>query len=100
MIPLRIEKWLAVVGGARRDAVEEAPQALGSAAMVGLLTLASCAAAAFTAAYALANVFQGPAALALAVGGGLLWAGGVFALICLANPNRGKFIPLLRVQAA
>jgi hypothetical protein len=80
MIPLRIEKWLAIVGGARRDAVEEAPQALGSAAMVGLLTLASCAAAAFTAAYALANVFQGPAALALAVGGGLLWAGFVLAL--------------------
>jgi len=93
MIPLPIEKWLAIVGGARRDAVQEAPQALGSAAMVGLLSLASCAAAAFTAAYALANVFQGPAALALAVGGGLLWEGGRVGVDLSAESQHGQIYP-------
>jgi hypothetical protein len=72
MIPLSIEKELAILGGSRRDAVEQAPQALGRAAFVGLANLASSLAAGIAAAHVVGVVFRGPLAPAAATLAGLL----------------------------
>ena len=72
MIPLSIEKELAILGGSRRDALERAPHALGRAAFMGLANLTSSLAAGIAAAHVVGVVFHGPLALAAATLGGLL----------------------------
>ena len=95
----RIEQFLAVSAGYRRDALEAVPQALARAAFVGSINLATSLAAGFAAAHVVGDVFRGPAAGALAVAGGLLWGAVVFSfhrvLFCRGRSDPERWKPRL-----